>query len=103
MRFSPLRIILLLKINSLLSFSKGNLIVPKVSCSFFETSWKDKFAVLPNKDLIRDGSSKPGNSTKILLLPCFKIFGSFVPISSTLLRTISTDWSNDAFLSSTIP
>ena len=37
------------------------------------------------------GLSRPGNSTRILSLPLFRIFGSFVPISSTLFLTISMD------------
>ena len=44
-----------------------------------------RFAVFPSKDLILLGSSKPGNSIKILLLPLLIIVGSLVPTSSTLL------------------
>ena len=103
-RFSPLIIILLLIISSLLS-SPSYLIfsVPKVSSFFWDTNWNVKFAVLPNKFLILAGSSRPGNSTKILLLPLFTIFGSFVPSSSTLLLTISIAWSKDEFFKSTKP
>ena len=60
-------------------------------------------AVLPSNVFILFGSSNPGNSTKILSFPLFKIFGSFVPISSILLLTISNAWSWEEVLSSTIP
>ena len=62
-----------------------------------------RFAVFPSKDLILFGSSKPGNSTKILSFPLFRILGSFVPTSSTLLLTISIAWSNEEFFNKTKP
>ena len=59
------------------------------SLLFCVTNLNVRFAVLPSRDFILIGSSKPGSSTRILLLPLFIIFGSFVPTSSTLLLTIS--------------
>ncbi len=69
--------------------SKESFSVPNDSSELLDINWNVKFAVLPNKDLILPGSSSPGNSTRILSLPLFKIFGSLVPTSSTLLLTIS--------------
>ena len=50
---------------------------------------KDNFAVFPSKRLILSGSSTPGSWTRILSRPCDCIKGSFVPLSSILLLTIS--------------
>ena len=69
--------------------SKESFSVPNDSSELLDINWNVKFAVLPNKDLILPGSSSPGNSTRIRSLPLFKIFGSLVPTSSTLLLTIS--------------
>ena len=74
---------------SFISSSYLRISAPKVSLSFCVIKRKLKLAVFPNKDFILIGSSKPGNSTKILSFPLFRIFGSFVPTSSTLLLTIS--------------
>ena len=88
-KLSPLIITLLLNNSSSpvsinLSFS-----VPKDSFELLDSSLNARSAVLPNKDLILSGLSRPGSSSKILSLPLFKIFGSLVPTSSTLFRTIS--------------
>ena len=78
--------------------SNSNFSDPKVSSLSWVTNLKVKFAVLPNNFLILIGSSRPGNSTKILSFPLLKILGSFVPISSTLLLTISIAWFCDEVL-----
>ena len=90
-KLSPLNIILLLIIASEPSSYKS-FSVPKLSSSFKVTNLKVRFAVFPNKLLILSGFSKPGSSTSILSLPLLRILGSFVPISSTLLLTISIAW-----------
>ena len=101
-KFSPLKIILLLtEISSLLSF-KVNFSLPNSLVSWV-TSLKLSSAVLPNSSFILSGSFIPGNSTKILLLPLLIIDGSLVPISSILLLTISIDWSTAALRKSIIP
>ena len=102
-RLSPLKIILLLTIASLEPSSKDSFSVPNDSSLFCEINWNVRFAVFPSKDLILFGSSKPGNSTKILSFPLFRILGSFVPTSSTLLLTISIAWSNEEFFNKTKP
>ena len=86
---SKLLVSLFRKENSL--FSKNNNSEPKLS-SDSDTSLKVKFAVFPNRFFILLGSSKPGNSIKILSFPLLIIVGSFVPTSSILLLTISKDW-----------
>ena len=53
------------------------------------TNWKFNLAVFPSNFFIRLGSSKPGNWTMILSVPCCWILGSLVPVSSILLLTIS--------------
>ena len=55
--------------------------------------------LFPNSDLILSGLSRPGNSTSILSFPLLSILGSLVPISSTLLLTISMAWFCDEDLS----
>ena len=103
-KFSPLKIILLFIYTGDSDPSSNSIrSVPNSASVDFETNLKVKFAVLPRRFLIRIGSSSPGNSTRILSLPLFKIFGSFVPTSSILLLTISIAWSKEEFLSSIIP
>ena len=102
-KFSPFKIILLLTIASLVPSSNWSISVPKVSLLFWVTNLNVKFAVFPKSDLIRMGSSRPGSSTRILLLPLFSILGSFVPTSSTLLLTISIAWSCEDVLISISP
>ena len=102
-KLSPLKIIRLLTIAFSEPSSNSNFSVPKDSSVFWVINWKVKLAVFPNKDFILPGSSKPGNSTKILSFPLFKIFGSLVPTSSTLLLTISIAWSKEAFFNRTSP
>ena len=59
------------------------------------TNLNVRLAVFPSKFLILSGLSRPGSSTNILSFPLLIILGSFVPISSTLLLTISIAWSCD--------
>ena len=102
-RLSPLKIILLLTIASSDPSSNTNFSAPKESSLLFVTNLNVRLAVLPNKDFILIGSSKPGNSTKILSFPLLRIFGSLVPISSILLLTISKAWSCEEVLRFTMP
>ena len=102
-KFSPFKIILLLTITSLVPSSNWSISVPKLSLLFWVTNLNVKFAVLPNSNFILIGSSRPGSSTRILLFPLFKIFGSLVPTSSTLLLTISIAWSCEDVLISISP
>ena len=88
-RFSPLIIILLLTIASSEPSSNSSFSEPKLVSELWVINLKFRLAVLPKRDLIRSGSSKPGNSTKIRSFPLLKILGSLVPISSILLLTIS--------------
>jgi len=69
--------------------SNNNFSVPKDSSELLVTNLKVRFAVFPSKDFILSGLFKPGSSTNILSLPLLSMFGSLVPTSSTLLRTIS--------------
>ena len=102
-RFSPLMIILLLTVASSKPSSNFNFSTPNLSLSSLVTNLNVRFAVFPNSDLILWGSSNPGSSTSILSLPLFKIFGSLVPTSSTLLLTISIAWSCDEVLRLIMP
>ena len=97
-RLSPLIIILLLTVASSKPSSNFNLSTPNLSLLSLVTNLNVKLAVLPKSDLTLIGSSNPGSSTKILLLPLFNILGSLVPTSSILRLTISIAWSWDEFL-----
>ena len=83
--------------------AKESFSVPKLSSSFWVTNLNVRLAVFPNKLFILSGLSKPGSSTSILSFPLLRILGSFVPISSTLLLTISIAWSCDEDFNWTSP
>ena len=73
---------------------RGGILPRKASDIDIEVSTilKLSFAVLPSKSFNLAGSSRPGTSNRILLLPCLCIEGSVTPRPSILLLTISIDW-----------
>tara|TARA_B100000579_G_scaffold425986_1_gene432538 strand:+ start:5069 stop:5485 length:417 start_codon:yes stop_codon:yes gene_type:complete len=89
-KFSPLKIILLLTVISSCVDLTKNFSVPN-SFSSFVTNLKFNSAVFPRSSFILSGSFTPGNSTNIRLLPLLRIVGSLVPTSSIRLLTISID------------
>ena len=100
-KLSPLITTRLLTVSSSLFSDKINFSEPKPSS--FETSLKVNCAVFPRSSLILSGLSIPGNSTKILLSPLWRIVGSFVPTSSIRLLIISIDCFNAALFKLTRP